>query len=171
MTSLLLRPLRQLAQALTANDSARQIAWGFVLGMMIGLLPKGNLLLVMLTMLLCALRVNKPAGLLAAGIFSLVGLAFDGVAHRIGSLVLLWEPARPVHTWLYELPLGPWMGLNNTVVVGQLILGLYFAVPVYYLMFRFARRIQPKLSKWLLRYRIIRWLRGAELGANLGVDA
>lgn len=171
MTSLLLRPVRQLAQALTANDSARQIAWGFMLGMMIGLLPKGNLILVFLTILLCALRVNKPAGLLAAGLFSLVGFVFDGVAHQIGSLVLLWEPARPWHVWLYELPLGPYLGTNNTVVVGQLILGLYFAFPVYYFTFRFASRVQPIISKWLLRYRIIRWLRGAEFGAHIGVDA
>lgn len=171
MTSLLLRPLRQVAQALTANDSARQIAWGFVLGMMIGLLPKGNLLLVALTMLLCALRVNKSAGMLAAGIFSLVGFAFDGLAHHLGSIVLLWEPTRPLHIWLYELPLGPWLGINNTVVVGQLLLGLYFAFPTYYFVFRFASRIQPRLSQWLLRYRAIRWLRGAELGTHLGVDA
>ncbi|MEM8946559.1 MAG: TIGR03546 family protein [Planctomycetota bacterium] len=170
MTSFLLRPVRQLAQALTANDSARQIAWGFVLGMMIGLLPKGNLVLVGLTVLLCALRVNKSAGMLAAGIFSIVGFAFDGLAHRIGSIVLLWEPARPVHVWLYEMPLGPWLGLNNTVVVGQLLLALYFAFPVYFFVFRFANRIQRRLSKWLLRYRVIRWLRGAELGAHLGAD-
>ena len=37
MTSLFLRPARQLAQALTANDSPRQVAWGFVLGTFIGL--------------------------------------------------------------------------------------------------------------------------------------
>lgn len=171
MTTFLLRPVRQLAQALTDNESPRQIAWGFVLGMMIGLIPKGNLLLVALTLLLCALRVNKSAGLLAAGLFSLVGFAFDGLAHHIGTIVLLWEPARPVHIWLYELPLGPWLGVNNTVVVGQLILGIYFAFPVYYFVHRFARQIQPRLSKWLMRYRIIRWLRGAELGTHLGVDA
>lgn len=170
MTSFLLRPVRQLAQALTSNETPRQVAWGFVLGMMIGLMPKGNLLLVALTILLCALRVNKPAGLLAAGIFSLVGFAFDGLAHHIGSIVLLWEPARPLFIWLYELPLGPWLGTNNTVVVGQLLLGIYFAYPAYYVAHKFAIRVQPVISKWLMRYRAIRWLRGAELGA-WGVDA
>jgi len=171
MTSFLLRPVRQLAQALVANDSPRQIAWAVVLGMAIGLLPKGYLVVVALTILLCALRVNKSAGLLAAGLFSLVGFLFDGLAHHLGALVLLWEPARPLHIWLYELPLGPWLGTNNTVVVGQLLISLYLAYPTYYFAYKFASQVQPRLSKWLLRYRAIRWLRGAELGTHWGTDA
>ena len=166
----MLRPLRQLAQALTANDSPRQVAWGFVLGMFIGLVPKGNLVVIALAFLLCGLRVNKPAGILAAGLFSLAGLVLDGLAHHIGSLVLLWEPARPASLWLYELPLGPWLGLNNTVVVGQLLLGCYLIYPSYWLAHRFATNVQPRVSRWLLRYRAIRWMRGVELGASWGTD-
>jgi uncharacterized protein (TIGR03546 family) len=169
MTSFFLRPVRLLAQALTSHDSPRQVAWGFVLGMAIGLMPKGNLLLIALTVLLCALRVNKPAGMMAVGLFSLLGFALDGLAHHLGAVVLLWAPARPLHVWLYELPLGPWLGTNNTVVIGQLLISLYFAFPAYYLAHQFASRIQPRINKWLLRYRIIRWLRGAELSA-WGVD-
>ena len=44
MVSLLLQPVRQLALALVANDSPHQVAWGFTLGMLAGLLPKGSLL-------------------------------------------------------------------------------------------------------------------------------
>jgi len=171
MISFFLRPVRQLAQALTANDSPRQVAWGFLLGMMIGLLPKGNLLLLVLTLLLCGLRVNKSAGMMAAGMFSLVGFMFDGLAHHLGAIVLLWEPARPLHIWLYELPLGPWLGTNNTVVVGQLLIGLYFAFPAYYFAHKFASRVQQRVSKWLMRYRAIRWLRGVEFGTHWGADA
>jgi len=171
MISFLLRPVRQLAQALTVNDSPRQVAWGFVLGMMIGLLPKGNLLVIAMTLLLCGLRVNKSAGLLAAGLFSLVGLLLDRFAHHLGAIVLLWEPARPLYIGLYELPLGRWLGTNNTAVVGQLLIGLYFAFPAYTLAHSFALRVQVRLQQWLLRYRIIRWLRGAELGTHWGADA
>ena len=119
MVSLLLRPLRQLSLALVANESPRQVAWGFTLGMLAGLVPKGNLLAMALFMLLCALRVNKPAGLLALGIFSLVGIGLDPFAHSIGSLLLTWESARPLYAWWYSLPLAPWSGLNNTVVLAS----------------------------------------------------
>jgi multisubunit Na+/H+ antiporter MnhE subunit len=29
--------------------------------------------------------------------------------------------------------LGPWLGFNNTIVTGSLLLGLYLAYPVYWL--------------------------------------
>jgi uncharacterized protein (TIGR03546 family) len=171
MIAFLMRPVRQLAQILIANESPRQVAAGFTLGMMIGLLPKGNLVVLFLTILLCALRVNRTAGLLAAAVFSLIGLGLDSTAHQLGSLVLVWETARPLHVWLYELPLGPWTGLNNTVVVGQLLIGLYLAYPAYWLTHRLTSILQPRLNKWLSRYRIVRWLQGAELGTRWGVDA
>ena len=170
MAALILRPIRQLAQALVANDSPRQIAWGFVLGLFVGLLPKDNLLAVVLGMLLFALRTNTSAGLLSAGLFSFVGLLFDGLAHRLGAIALVWESARPAFAWLYELPLGPWLGTNNTVVVGQLLIGLYLAYPAYWFAHEFSSRIQPRLGRWLFRYRVIRWLRGVEVGAQWGAD-
>ena len=170
MTSILLRPLRQLTQALISHDAPRQVAWGFVIGMFIGLIPKGNLVVVALALMLCALRVNKPAGVLAAGLFSMAGFFLDGLAHHLGSIVLLWEQGWPASIWLYELPLGPWIGLNNTVVVGHLLLGLYFAYPAYWLAHRFACRVQPRMSRWLLRYRAVRWMRGLELGARMHTE-
>ncbi|MCH2595215.1 MAG: TIGR03546 family protein [Pirellulales bacterium] len=171
MTTLLMRPLRHLVQGLVANDSPRQVATGFTLGMLIGLIPKGNLIILVLTLLLCALRVNKPAGLMAAACFSLVGLFFDPFTHQLGALVLVHETIRPLHRWLYELPLGPWLGMNNTVVVGQLLIGIYLVFPTYWLTNRFVCKVQPRMTKWLLRYKVIRWLRGTELGSHWGIEA
>jgi uncharacterized protein (TIGR03546 family) len=170
MFSFALRPVRQLAQAVIANDSPRQVAWGFVLGMMIGLVPKGNFTAIVLGMLLLGLRVNRPAGLLGIGAFMYLGLCLDEFAHRLGSAVLVFEPFRSLHTWLYETGISPLSGLNNTIVVGQLLLGLYFAFPAYWLMHRFAVRVQAPLSAWLMRYKAVRWLRGVELGSQWGME-
>ncbi len=170
MFSYFIRPLRQVAQSLTGNDSPRQLAWGFTLGMLIGLVPKGNLLAVGLMVLLLALKVNKPAGLMAAGVFSLLGILLDSFAHHIGSSILVWEAARPFYTQIYETSLGPWLGVNNTVVLGQLIIGLYLMYPTYWFAQRIAQRIQPPFSRWLMQYRVIRWIRGAELGAHWGAE-
>ena len=85
MLNLFLRPLRIFAQALIGNDTPRQTAWGFALGMMVGLLPKGNLIAAVLAMLLFGTKVNRAAGLLGIGLFSYAGWALDGFAHRFGS--------------------------------------------------------------------------------------
>ncbi len=114
---------------------------------------------------------NKAAGLVGIAVFSYVGWGLDGFAHRLGALVLLWEPARAAFSWLYGQPLGPFIGFNNTVVMGQLLIGLYLAYPVYKLSHLAATRWQPRISKWLMSYRVVRWLRGAELGAQWGLES
>ena len=170
MFAFVLRPVRQFAQALVANDSPRQVAWGFVIGMMIGLVPKGNLTAILLGMLLLGLRVNKPVGLVGIGLFTYLGLFIDPFAHRLGSTVLVWEPLRAAHTQLFEAAVSPLLGLNNTVVVGQLLIGLYLAYPIYWLAHRFAVRVQAPLSAWLLRYKAVRWLRGVEISSQWGME-
>ncbi len=171
MFSFCLRLLHQLAQAMRAHESPRRMAGGFVLGMLLGLLPIGNLVVAMLAMLLFGLRVNKPAGLMAACVFSLIGFTWEPFAHHVGALVLLWEPARPAFAGLYHLPFGPWLGLNNTVVVGQLALGLYLAYPVYWLVWQYGKRVQPRLHTWLARSKAVSWLHSAEFSAHWGYDS
>jgi uncharacterized protein (TIGR03546 family) len=170
MINLFLRPLRIFAQILAGNDSPRQTAWGLALGMMVGLLPKGTLLAISLAMLLCALRVNRAAGLLGLGLFSYIGASLDEFAHRLGGLVLTWQPARDVFTWLYDMPLGPYLGFNNTVVMGQLLIALYLFYPTYALGRAVGAHVQPRIHGWLMRRRAIRWLRGAEVGAQWGLE-
>lgn len=171
MLSFALRPVRQLAQALIANDSPQQIAWGFMIGMLMGLVPKGNLTAILLGMMLLGLRVNKPAGLVGVGIFIYLGLFLDDFAHRIGSAILAWPALRGPHKWLYESAVSPLMGWNNTVVVGHLLIGLYLALPVYWIMHGFAAKVQAPIGAWLLRYKAIRWIRGAELGSQWGMGS
>lgn len=170
MLNLFLRPLRILAQALIGNDTPRQSAWGFTLGMMVGLLPKGNLVAVAIAMLLCGTKVNRAAGLLGIGLFSYAGWALDDFAHRVGAMAIIWEPVQPRLAWLYEQPLGPYMGLNNTVVMGQLLIGFYLFYPTYRASHAMATYVRPRVNGYLMKYRVIRWLLGAEVGAQWGLD-
>jgi uncharacterized protein (TIGR03546 family) len=170
MLNLFLRPLRMLAQALIGNDTPRQSAWGFALGMIVGLLPKGNLLAMAIAMLLFGTKTNRAAGLLAIGLFSYVGWALDEFAHRLGSLVIMAPSVRPTIASLYEQPLGPFLGLNNTVVVGQLLIGLYLFYPTYRAAHALAKHVRPRVQAYLMRYRVIRWLKGVEVGAQWGLE-
>ena len=171
MLDFFLRPLRQLVQTLVGDDSPRQVAWGFALGMLVGCLPKGNLLAMTLGILLWSLRVSIPAALLAGGVFSLLAPLSDGSAHAIGSAIISSETLRPWFAALYQAPLGRFTGLTNTAVVGQLAIGLYCLYPAYWAARLAATRIRPRMAKWLLSYRVIRWLKGAEIGAQLGLEA
>lgn len=170
MLSFFLRYWRRLCLWMSANDSPRQVAGGFVLGMLLGMLPIGNLIAALLVILLVCLRVNKPAGLAAAIVFSLMGFALEPIAQQVGALVLTWEPMRPMLAWLHRLPCGSWLGLGKTMVVGKLMLGLYLAYPVYWVVWQFGERVQPRLYAWLDRSKLARWVRRADFKDHWGYN-
>jgi uncharacterized protein (TIGR03546 family) len=168
MLSLVLRPVRLLVDALTANDSPNQLAVGFTIGMVLGLVPKGNLIAAAILVLLCATRVNRSAGLLAAGMFSLVGPLLDGVTHKIGEAVLYQPGLQPFYAWLYDQPLGPFIGFHNTVTIGSLLLALYITYPCFYGSRLVFERYGEQMRDFMERYRIGRKIRGAQMAARWG---
>ncbi len=170
MFSYFIRPLRRIANALVSGDTPRQLAAGATLGMVLGLVPKGNLIAVVLVMLLLSLRINKILGLAAAVLFSWIGLALDPFAHKIGLALLHVESMQGFYAWLFDRQLGPWIGFNNTVVLGSLLIGLYCFYPVYWFGCLFFEWFQPKAAAWVQKYRITRLLFGLDWGARWGTS-
>ncbi len=133
MLSETIATLRKFCRALLTSNAPEQLALGFTIGMVIGLVPKGNLIALSLCVLLFSMRCNKGLGLAAAVAFSFVGSWTDPFAHRLGFAALSFEPFQATYASMFKLPLGPWLGLNNTTVTGSLLIGLYLAYPVYWI--------------------------------------
>jgi len=161
-----IRPLRVLVRLFTAAGTPRQLALGLAVGMLIGLVPKGNLTAVVLGVILLGSRVNLGTGLFAAAVFSWVGMLVDPLSHRIGQAFLTHDSLQPAWAYLYDLPLAPWTALNNTVVLGSLLLGLWLFYPVYRLGELAFTHGQPRVVDWLTKYRVGRLLGGAEVLAG-----
>ena len=153
MLASLMRPVRRGVQALLADDTPRQLAAGFAVGMVIGLMPKGNLIAVSLCVLLFSIRVNTGMGLVAAVLFSLNSTWVDPFADKLGMEVLSIAPLQATYAGVMNLPLGPWLGFNNTVVVGSLLVGLYLMYPTYWACLLACRYGQPRAAAWIERRR------------------
>jgi uncharacterized protein (TIGR03546 family) len=126
------RPFRKFIQALVAGNSSHELAAGFALGMIIGLVPKGNLIALSLFVLLFSFRCNTGLGILSVVLFSFVSTWTDPFAHQLGLTVLSLKSFQGAYAAAFNLPLGPWIGFSNTVVSGSLLVGLYLAYPVYW---------------------------------------
>jgi uncharacterized protein (TIGR03546 family) len=142
MLAYLVRGVRRTSTALLANDTPHQLALGFAVGMVLGLMPKGNLVALSLCVLLFSLRVNTGLALLAVMAFSCCATLVDPFAEKLGQAVLSADALQTSYSAMFQLPLGPWIGFHNTVVTGSLLVGLYLAYPVYWLCFVAARRLQ-----------------------------
>lgn len=168
MLSLCLRPLRFFARALTDQDTPRQLALGFALGMACGLVPKGNLIAVALMLIICGSKVNLGTAMLGAFLFSWVGMLVDPLSHQIGLWLLTQDSLHGFWTILYNMPLIPWTKFNNTIVLGSLLIALGLFYPVYRLSKSRFAVWQPKWAERLRKYRLAKVLLGAEYAGKLG---
>ncbi len=155
-----LRLLKDLVASLHGGSDPRHLAAGFALGAALGLIPKGNLFAVVFLLLFFALNVNKGMALMSATFFTPLGYAVDALAHRIG-LALLKAPAlHGLWTALYDLPVVPLTRFNNTVVLGNLVLGLALFAPLYLLFLRFVSWYNARWAARVEKLRLVQALKG-----------
>lgn len=126
-------PYRFLVECVASPNTPRQLAWGVALGFLIGIVPKANLIAVVLIVVVAALRVNLLAVALSAIVFSFVSPIADPLTHRLGDFLLRRHALQGFWTRMAELPIVPWTDFNNTVVLGSLVTGLVLLFPAYWI--------------------------------------
>ncbi len=162
-----LRPFRLFFKALVVDATPSQMAMGLALGVLVGLVPKGNLLAIGLMMLMCSLRVNLGVGLATVFATSWAGVLLDPISHRIGEFLLKSEPLRPLWETMYDTMLLPWTDFNNTVVLGSFSMGAAAFVPLYFLSKPIFGVLTPRLVTWAQRFRLVSLLWGGEFTGKL----
>ena len=77
---------------------------------------------------------------------------------------MLKAPAlRGVWSSLYDLPIVPLTRFNNTVVLGNLALGLLLFIPLYFLLLRVVAWYAANLAAKVEKFRVVQWLKGLRI--------
>lgn len=165
---LVFRPVRILVRALLTQSTPSQMSLGLAMGVLLGLVPKGNLLAVALGMLLAALRVNLGVAAAGALVCSVLATRFDSVFDRIGAAVLSQPDLQSFWTRLFNMPVLPWTDFNNTVVMGSFLTGLVLIWPVHRVSRPLFEHYADVLGEQARRWKLARVLLGAEWADRLG---
>lgn len=158
-----LKILSGLLKALEGGGDPRHAAAGLALGAVWGLVPKGNLFSPIFFLFFFFFRAGKGVALASALVFTSLGYLLDGLAHGLGLALLTAGPLRPLWTWLYGLPLVPLTKFNNTVVLGNLILGLLLFPALYWWGKKAALHYQVHYAPVVARWPIVKALGGLRL--------
>lgn len=118
------------------------LAAAIALGILAGLVPKLNLLAVILYGLILLLPVHTLLALAVSVGVALLSFQLDATAHSIGQTMLGHAALRPLWSSLERAPLVPWMALHNTVVLGHLVIGTVLLAPIYLASLRVFERIE-----------------------------
>ncbi|MGE5558604.1 MAG: TIGR03546 family protein [Bacillota bacterium] len=158
-----IKTLRSILSILQSEISPRQIAGGFAMGAVIGLVPS-PFLKILFFLLVLVLKINIGAALLSVPFFTLAGLATDLPAHWIGHTVLVRAGfLSGLWTFLYNIPVVPYTGFNNTVVMGNFILSLILFPPVYFGAIRFVLYYRARLRQKVEKWKIMKWFKLANV--------
>jgi len=148
-----LKLLSKFIKVLHSAASPNQIAWGFALGTILGFTPLRSLHNVIDIILLIILNVNITSAMFSFALFSFFAWLLDPLFHTIGFYVLVDIPAlKPLWTSLYNAPIAPFTGFNNTIVMGSFLFSLVLLVPNYlwfkWFVFRYRDSWNEKIKKW-----------------------
>jgi uncharacterized protein (TIGR03546 family) len=143
--------IAKLIAGLIANRRPGEVAAGVAFGLLLALIPPGNLLWPVLLVVTFFLKLNLGAELAALGIFRLIVPLADPLLDEIGYRIITSEALYPVLARLYDVPLVPFTRFNNTIVMGGLATGVVLWVPVFLLarigIVLFRTHLQPRIAE------------------------
>lgn len=144
MIIFMMKLLSSVRKAVAGRKHPHQLAWAVAFGLLLGIVPHGNLLAVALVIFVLTLKLNHAmAGLTAIGI-SFAATRLDPYSHQVGDFVLSHPEMHRFAASAWQLPLMPWTDLNNSVVMGSLLIGLVSLLPCFVLTYPFFRLFASK---------------------------
>jgi len=152
----------KLFKALNANQHPGQIAFSFVLGMILGLTPllfAHNLLVVALIFIL---RVNLSAVIASMVLFSGMAYLLDPVFHQLGAYVLTMPSLAAMFTDMYNHAFWRFVNFNNTVVMGSVLVAFALSVPAFVVFWVLVKTYRQRFLKWVNKFKIVRMLKSAD---------
>lgn len=156
--------LLKFIRALNQGASPRQLAWGFVFGWSIGLIPGWPLHVWLLTLLLLLFNINIAMAVAATALASAIGWVFDPLLHALGHWLLVdATPPQGIWVYLYNNPLAALTRFNNTVVLGATVTALVLAPALYFASHWAVEQYRDRLLTWVNRLRVTQLVKGSRL--------
>jgi uncharacterized protein (TIGR03546 family) len=164
----MIKALARLIVALNANTRPAEIGAGAAFGLLLALVPGGNLLWIALFVAAFLIKMNLAATFLLLGLLRLIVPFVDPALDALGYLVLSTPALAPLFTALQNAPVVPWTRFNDTVVMGGFVAGLVLWVPVCLGFIALVKVYRAKLRERIAGSRLGRAIAKVPLFATLG---
>ena len=143
--------LAKLLAALNANSRPGEIAAAAAFGLMLALIPGGNLLWFALLVIVFLLKVHLASALIVMAAGKLIVRLADPLLEAVGLFILNQEALAPLFTSMTNTPLLPYTSFNHSLVMGGFAAGILLWVPVFLLFIplvkAYRNTLRPKLAE------------------------
>jgi uncharacterized protein (TIGR03546 family) len=135
--------LNNIRTAVAGRKYPHQSAWAVAFGVLLGVVPHGNLLALSMLTLVLALKINHALAAVVAIGTTFLATRLDPFSDQVGNYVLSHPKLGPMMADTWQLPLVPWTDLNNTVVMGSFVIGVAALLPIFMITYPLFRVFAP----------------------------
>ncbi|QEF96803.1 hypothetical protein Mal15_08330 [Stieleria maiorica] len=138
-----LKLINNVRKAIAGRRYPHQLAGGVALGVLLGIIPHGNLLALIVLLALVCFKVNHALMGVVAIAASFLATRLDPYSHLVGEYMLTHPTGSEWAKQAWAFPVVPWTDLNNTVVLGSFVIGTASVLPIFALCLPLFRLVAP----------------------------
>ncbi len=129
----MLKAISKLLGAISSNTRPGAIAHAVSCGVLLGFMPKDNLLWYILFVFILFMNIQRGAYALSILLGAALTVFMDPLFDSVGYSILTVESLKPYYASLLDIPFVAFTKFNNTVVMGSFVCGIAAYIPLYVL--------------------------------------
>ncbi|MFP4375751.1 MAG: TIGR03546 family protein [Spirochaetales bacterium] len=153
---MIIRTIAQVLALLNSNSRAGEVGAGIAFGLLLALIPGGNLLFYLLFALAFFLKINLGLTIVSLFVFSIFIPLVDPALSRLGYWILTRPALFDQFTGAYATPVVPWTQFNNTLVMGGLAVGLIAYLPATLLFTQLVRLYRDHVHATFMQSKLVK---------------
>ncbi|HDP25194.1 MAG TPA: TIGR03546 family protein [Deltaproteobacteria bacterium] len=159
----MIRLIARVLRVLNSEAAPSQISLALCFSLIAGFTPLMSMHNVVVLLLVLLIRVNLASFLLGLVAFSGIAYLLDPLFHLAGLALLTATPLEGLWTTLYNTALFRIARLNNTLVLGSLVISLVLFLPAYFLFNTAVVRYRGTVLAWVRTTRIAQIIKLSKL--------
>ncbi|MBQ9631147.1 MAG: TIGR03546 family protein, partial [Treponema sp.] len=132
---------------ISKNSNPFSVSHAICLGLLLGFMPKNNLLWYVLVVLFLFIRLNPFYYLISIIIGTLASPLLDNIFDSIGYKILTLPVLENFFSSLLDIPFVFFTKINNSIVAGSIVFSVICYVPIFFLVMIIKKQIDKFLAK------------------------
>jgi len=158
----MLNLLAKFLKLLNGDASPSQISLGFAFALFVGLTPFFSLHNLIILFLVCVIRVNLSAFLLASAVFTLFAFVIDPVSISLGQALLNNPELTQTWTQLYQSDVWRAFKFNHTLLMGSVLVSLILFIPMFVVSRIVISVYRDRLMVWFEKLKISKMVKASK---------
>ena len=159
----MIRQIAKLLRILNSETAPINISLAICFGMVVGLTQMWSVHNIIILFIVLFFRVNLSAFILGTLVFKSFSFLFNGVFHQIGLSLLTADWYRYLGTYLYNITFWKFDRINNTIVVGSIMVSIIGFLPMLLLLNALIKKYRKHILGYIRKTKIAKAMMSSDL--------